>query len=146
MRTSLLNTELWMDQNRQFFLLNCKLAPAQNLLKLNAMPCLLAWSPSLPQCPLVTLFSTTQISTALQRDLPVPKRDLRSYTSVSLCWGTLLYTNAQVIILPSPVAGVGTQIQLMEFGQGSQWEGKADATLEVERFGPIQCTWLLLHI
>lgn len=57
--------------------------------------------------------------------LPVLKRDQRPYTSVSLCWVTLLDVAAQVTVLPTPVGDCGeasTQIQWMEFGQGSQWQ------------------------
>lgn len=91
------------------------------------MQCLAYWhgAPLSLNALWFTLFPSTLTLAALRTGLPVLKRNQRSCTPVSLCWVTLLDTAAQVTVLPTPVGGWGeasTQIQWMEFGQGSQWQ------------------------
>lgn len=50
-----------------------------------------------------------------------------------------VHTGSQITISPGHTVREGAQIQLMSFGQGSQWEGKQNGLL-VESFGQMECT------
>ena len=63
------------------------------------------------------LLSIWNVANATEK-LHFTKRDQRSFPLVLLSWRTLLDTTAQGVILPTPVWGLGIQIQWMDLGQG----------------------------